>query len=199
MQPDDIDLVADVVVVAIKTRTDPMLQRLETLELRPLIVEAKTGKDGIDGTDGRDGIDGKDGARGLDGPIGQRGPAGIEGPPGPAGTNGLDGQPGEKGLDGIAGRDGVDGKHGIDGVDGKDAAIDDRVLQAWDDGLADARARIKDLEAVVAWDVPDDLTARVEAELRKELALVVPTGRRTQKRIVRDAHGRLERVVEEPA
>ena len=113
--------------------------------------------------------------------------------PGPAGEKGERGESGPKGHDGMgapgpAGRDGIDGKDGAAGADGKDA--DPLVVKALTDRLATLEARTADEMSA------DDVAAALTELFRKELA-IDPV--RMQRRIIRDAHGRPESMVEEPA
>jgi hypothetical protein len=73
------------------------------------------------------------------------------------------------------------------------------VVQTVDLALAPLLERVKVLEAhgVPPEIAPEDIAASVAGLLRKELADLDLTPPRTQKRIVRDAQGQIERVIEE--
>ena len=93
--------------------------------------------------------------------------------PGPPGIPGRDGLNGKDGVDGQTGRDGASGLNGKDGADavaGPIAGLDPALISASADML-----------------------------LRKELAsLDAAAPPRMAKRIIRDARGKIERVIEEP-
>jgi len=75
-----------------------------------------------------------------------------------------------------------DGKDGADGV----------VPAQWD-------TRLAALEAAGAGQVTDETIAReVEALVRRELLGALPPALKMQKRIIRDQHGKIARVIEEP-
>lgn len=73
------------------------------------------------------------------------------------------------------------------------------VVQTVDLALAPLLERVKVLEThnVPPEIAPEDIAASVAGLLRKELADLDLTPPRTQKRIVRDAQGQIERVIEE--
>jgi len=82
---------ADVVALAIKAATAPLVKRIVELEAHTAVA-------------GPIGPEGRDGQKGLDG---VPGPAGQDGAPGRDGVDGKDGPPGPAGKDGAIGRDGV--------------------------------------------------------------------------------------------
>ncbi|HUU83305.1 MAG TPA: hypothetical protein VM243_07360 [Phycisphaerae bacterium] len=82
---------ADVVALAIKAATAPLVKRIVELEAHTAVA-------------GPIGPEGRDGQKGLDG---VPGPAGQDGVPGRDGVDGKDGPPGPAGKDGAIGRDGV--------------------------------------------------------------------------------------------
>jgi hypothetical protein len=125
---------AEVVALAIKAATGPLLARIAALETQtkaagPVGPKGADGAPGRDGVDGKDGLAGADGAPGRDGMDGKDGLAGKDGAPGrdgrdgQAGAKGIDGQPGAKGIDGSNGRDGKDGLDGL-GFDDLDVVHD---------------------------------------------------------------------------
>jgi hypothetical protein len=109
--------------------------------------------------------------------------------PGPAGIAGKDGAPGltgKDGADGLAGRDGAPGVSGKDG-DAGPAGADGQMGSQGERGLSAEPDED---------DIPDEeMTAAFTELLRKELAL---EPMQMQRRVIRDAHGKIERVVEEP-
>lgn len=94
----------------------------------------------------------------------------------------VPGPPGDTGPVGPAGPVGDKGEAGPVGA----------VPEAWRERLAALDARVGAPAPALA---PEDLTASFTASLRKELG-VGPL--RIQKRVIRDEHGRVDRVVEEP-
>lgn len=144
MLPEDIDVVADVIVDAVRREVAPVAAKLADLEQRAPVagrdgtdgtpgVPGEKGADGAHGQDGANGVDGihgKDGEPGAKGDTGADGPQGDKGLEGAPGRDGRDGQPGvpgppgEKGLDGVNGRDGIDGTHGVDGLGFEDLMVE---------------------------------------------------------------------------
>jgi len=185
-------------------------------------VVGENGRDGENGTDGSNGKDGAQGPRGEPGlsvtgprgekgepgPTGERGlegPQGIAGRDGAAGLNGRDGGVGEKGADGLNGKDGVSitgpqgprgdrGSDGSPGLNGKDAIFDRAELDAIVTRVNGIDTKLAALPVEVS---PEDLAQQFAALLKKELDAIAPPVR-MQKRIIRDAQGRPDRVVEEP-
>lgn len=93
--------------------------------------------------------------------------------PGPPGIQGRDGLNGKDGADGQSGRDGAPG---LNGKDGADAVV-----------------------APIAGLDPALISASADMLLRKELAaLDAAAPPRMAKRIIRDARGKIERVIDEP-
>ncbi len=174
-------------------------------------VIGPAGEKGADGTHGVDGARGSDGAAGIAGPQGERGergsdgPIGQRGPQGEKGTDGLNGAMGERGLQGEKGADGVNGKDGEsivgpegkpgrDGINGKDAVFDTSAFNAIEQRVVGVETAMKALPVEVS---PDVLAQQFADLLKKELDAIAPP-QRMQKRVIRDAAGRVERVVEEP-
>jgi len=143
------------------------------------------GSDGAKGETGEKGRDGIDGVDGKDGAPGARGDKGLDG------AHGRDGIDGKDGAVGLAGRDGIDGKDGAAGLNGKDGAPAD---------LAPVVARLEAVEMALGPALTSDaIAASFDGFLRKELAaLTGPAPSRIQKRVIRDVHGKVERVIEEP-
>jgi hypothetical protein len=104
--------------------------------------------------------------------------AAIPGPPGPAGP------PGERGLAGV----GLDGPPGPPGPAGRDAVLPD-----------DWAARLKAIEATHGEAVTEpEIVVAISDLLRREVLGVLPPGPKMQKRILRDKHGKIDRVIDEP-
>ena len=111
--------------------------------------------------------------------------------PGPAGQNGRDGKDGAPGLNGADGRDGKDGASGVQGERGLPGS--DAVLPAdWVPRLIALEQR--DAELVTEAEIVTELTSL----FRRELLGVLPAPPKMQKRIIRDAKGKIDRVIEEP-
>ena len=112
----------------------------------------------------------------------------VPGPPGQDGRDGKDGAPGPAGQDGRDGKDGASGVQGERGLPGSDA-----VLPAdWVPRLIALEQR--DAELVTEAEIVTELTSL----FRRELLGVLPAPPKMQKRIIRDAKGKIDRVVEEP-
>ena len=110
------------------------------------------------------------------------GPPGIPGRDGLNGKDGVDGQTGRDGASGLNGKDGVDGQTGRDGASGLNGK----------DGADAVAGPIAGLD-------PALISASADMLLRKELAsLDAAAPPRMAKRIIRDARGKIERVIEEP-
>ena len=123
----------------------------------------------------------------IPGPIGPSGEKGLDGTPG---RDGKDGMPGEKGLDGTPGRDGKDGAPGPPGRDGRDG----QSIQ----GPPGEKGSAAVVESTPGLD-PALIAASADALLRKEFAaLEAAAPARMTKRVIRDARGKIERVIEEP-
>lgn len=143
--PPDVDVLAGVVVQAIKAALGPVLERLAAAEARiavlptqeavvtalrerVAVVEATKAAPALPESRPVDeaillrltALETREpvpGPPGEPGPPGLPGPAGPEGAPGRDGLNGRDGQPG---VPGSPGEKGLHGKDGVDGVHGKD-------------------------------------------------------------------------------
>jgi hypothetical protein len=119
MPPDDLDGLADIVVLTVKSSLAPVLERLaaaeqSTRDLQARVLELASLRDRVVTVETKAAIPGQSGMPG------ERGPEGPEGKPGRDGRDGLPGVPG------AAGDKGLDGRHGKDGLDGKDGVgIDD--------------------------------------------------------------------------
>lgn len=143
---------AQIVALAIKSATAPLVAKIAVLEARPVIspdvveglkdtiadlrtrlialdaraaVPGPVGPMGAKGDRGEQGEPGQSGVAGEKGERGERGPAGapgLDGKDGVPGLNGKDGVDGKDGAPGLNGKDGADGKAGARGVDGKDGA-----------------------------------------------------------------------------
>ena len=167
---------ADVIALVVHAETAPILTKMAVFEERPPARDGAPGRDGERGLDGKPGLDGKDGL------------------------------PGERGLHGEAGAPGRDGL----GLAGALITREGHLTLTLSDGTA------KDLGTVigppgakgadgftgapVAGLSPDVICASVDMLLRKELsALEAAAPPRMTKRIIRDARGKIERVIEEPA
>jgi len=110
------------------------------------------------------------------------GPPGIPGRDGLNGKDGVDGQTGRDGASGLNGKDGADGQTGRDGASGLNGK----------DGADAVAGPIAGLD-------PALISASADMLLRKELAsLDAAAPPRMAKRIIRDARGKIERVIEEP-
>jgi len=165
------------VATTIKEAMTPVVGRILTLEAQIRIPGpiGPSGEKGLDGTPGRDGKDGMPGEKGLDGTPGR---------------DGKDGMPGEKGLDGTPGRDGKDGAPGPPGRDGRDG----QSIQ----GPPGEKGSAAVVESTPGLD-PALIAASADALLRKEFAaLEAAAPARMTKRVIRDARGKIERVIEEP-
>ena len=167
---------ADGIALVIHAETAPLLAKISALEARPL---ARDGEKGLDGKSGLDGKDGRDGEKGLDGK------SGLDGKDGRDGEKGLDGKPGDLGPEGPMGPQGVPGRDGRDGI-----GLPGPSGEKGADGLV--------VETVPGLS-PEVISASVDMLLRKELAsLDAAAPPRMTKRIIRDARGKIERVIEEP-
>lgn len=125
--------------------------------------------------------DGKDGERGEKGENGQDG---IIGPIGPPGVNGVPGDRGERGEIGPPGETGATGSPGA-------------IPEEWGTRLAGMEAAFATMHEKAAADEvsADEVCASLADLFTKELAVIqLP---RLSKRVIRDADGRVERVVEE--
>ncbi len=94
-------------------------------------------------------------------------------------------------------QNGKDGKDGEPGPAGRDA--DPVVLTAFEDALQALRGELERKTSVptMTVDEADAVSQSVEALFRKELGLQETRVVRKQKRVVRDADGKIDRVVEE--
>jgi hypothetical protein len=127
----------------------------------------------------------------VPGPAGQNGRDGKDGAPGLNGADGRDGKDGAPGLNGADGRDGKDGASGVQGERGLPGS--DAVLPAdWVPRLIALEQR--DAELVTEAEIVTELTSL----FRRELLGVLPAPPKMQKRIIRDAKGKIDRVIEEP-
>lgn len=138
--------VAQVVALAVKTATAPLLIKIAVLEARPVVsqdvvdalketiadqrarimaLETRAAVPGPAGPPGPKGDDGGIGPQGATGPAGEKGESGECGADGAPGARGEKGEPGINGKDGangLDGKDGVPGLNGKDGAPGKDGA-----------------------------------------------------------------------------
>jgi len=147
--------------------------RLAPVLARLTSIEARPLVPGPPGIPGRDGLNGKDG---VDGQTGRDGASGLNG------KDGVDGQTGRDGASGLNGKDGADGQTGRDGASGLNGK----------DGADAVAGPIAGLD-------PALISASADMLLRKELAsLDAAAPPRMAKRIIRDARGKIERVIEEP-
>ncbi len=160
------------------------------------------GPQGSQGEPGAAGPQGKAGDKGETGSAGERGPQGepgasVTGPRGEQGESGQVGARGTEGPQGVAGKDGsagLNGKDGTNGLNGKDAIFDYAAFNVIANRVASMETKVAAIPADVS---PDELAQQFAGLLKKELDAIAPPVR-LQKRIIRDAAGRLERVVEEP-
>lgn len=187
---------------ALRAALAPLDARLSVLETRTVQL-GPAGRDGVDGKDGAPGQIGQVGPQGERGLTGEQGPRGEKGETGDVGPIGERGLPGERGEKGEPGQAGPQGERGLDGSIGKDGApgLDGK------DGLS---VSLEDVAALVDGVIEKQLALRQksddvldEAAIARELVEVLErevglTPLRTQKRVVRDAQGRVERVVDEP-
>ena len=122
---------------------------------------------------------------------------------------GPQGERGEKGLDGTPGVNGKDGRDGI-GVAGGLITQEGRLVLTLSDGTTHEVGAVvgppgaKGADGLVAAPVSgldaEVLTTSADMLLRKELAaLDAAAPPRKVKRIIRDARGKIERVIDEPA
>jgi len=175
---------ADVVALAIKAATAPLVKRIVELEAHTAVA----GPIGPEGRDGQKGLDGVPGPAGQDGAPGRDGVDGKDGPPGPAGKDGAIGAIGPPGRDGVDGKDGPPGPAGKDGAIGRDGVVPD-----------DWSPRLKALEdSRVDLVSSDEVIAEVGALLRRDLLGAVRVPPKMQKRIIRDRQGKIARVIDEP-
>lgn len=143
----DAEALADLIALAVKTATAPLLARLSHIEGRAREIERWAPKDWKDNVDelrrfvkdavhnqaqlgdrveavmkfaapGRDGINGKDGSPGEKGPKGEKGDPGDRGPAGADGALGPIGPKGDKGDSGPEGPQGAPGAIGPPGPPG---------------------------------------------------------------------------------
>lgn len=136
-------------------------------------VEAVEARAPVPGRDGAPGLNGKDGAPGRDGANGK------DGLPGAPGVNGTDGAPGPRGEKGERGDVGPAGP----------AAV---LPEAW-------AARMAALETRQLEEVPsDEIVAALTGLVRRDLLGALPSVPKMQKRILRDRHGKIETVIDEP-
>jgi hypothetical protein len=179
---------AAVISTAIKAATAPLFARIGELEARCKSVESWTSTQAhlpgdfvqaflkrLETVEQRAPVPGPHGEKGDTGEKGERGEIG---PAGKDGRDGIDGKDGANGLDGKDGATGRDGKDGVDGLRGKDGA-------PGRDGK-DAAIR-EELEV-------EEMTSLMTELFRSELALPTLS---VQKRVLRNANGQIERVVEE--
>lgn len=170
--------VAEVVVFAVRAATDPLAKRMADLEAHQAVP----------------GPQGERGEKGADGLMGQPGPPGERG---------------EKGLDGTPGVHGKDGRQGI-GVAGGLITQDGHLALTLSDGTTHDVGPVvgppgaKGADGLVAAPVPgldaEVITTSADMLLRKELAaLDAAAPPRMMKRIIRDARGKIERVIDEPS
>lgn len=108
---------ADIIVLAIKTATAPLVARIGHLEGQTAVVP----RNGIDGINGLNGVDGKDADMGVLASLVASEVSRMMGlmPPAADGINGRDGKDGAPGLDGKDGLAGQDGRPGQDGAPGR--------------------------------------------------------------------------------
>ncbi len=85
-------------------------------------------------------------------------------------------------------------KDGHDGLPGKDAVFDQKAFDAILARMTGLETKVAALPVDLA---PDDLEQQFAGLLKKELDAIAPPVR-FQKRVIRDATGRVDRVVEEP-
>lgn len=186
-------------------------------------IDGKNGADGINGKDGSRGSDGKDGisitdaflrkdghlaltfsdgaVRVIGNVVGADGQRGADGIQGADGSMGPQGSIGERGYQGEVGQRGPQGEKGADGINGKDAIFDRTEFDTLAMRVAGFSSALNRMDATIqALPVevsPDELAQQFADLLKKELDAIVPPTR-TQKRVIRDAHGRVDRVIEEP-
>lgn len=190
---------ADVIALVVHAETAPIAAKVAALETRSVIAP-----ESIEAV--------KDIAAALSTRVGAlEARAPIPGPIGPVGEKGLDGGPGRDGKDGASvtpddmrplivaevvkavaaippAKDGAPGPPGRDGRDGQS-------IQG-PRGEKGADGRQGDPIPGLA---PDVLTASADVLLRKEFAaLDAAAPPRVIKRVIRDARGKIERVIEEP-
>ncbi len=105
--------------------------------------------------------------------------------------------PGPVGAEGPMGLTGPKGEPGEPGAAGKD--VDASVLKAFRDDLDAIRGELelKTAEPTVSVEQADAISQSVETVFRKALGLPEPRVKAMQKRVVRDADGKIARVVEE--
>jgi hypothetical protein len=167
---------ADRVAETMKSVAVPLHQRIAALEARP---------------PARDGAPGRDGEKGL------VGPPGLDGAPGRDGEKGIDGSPGRDGV-GLAGAF-ID-REGHLTLTLSDGTTKDIGTVVGPHGPAGAKGADGLMVEPVAALSPEIIIASVDMLLRKELAsLEAAAPPRMTKRIIRDARGKIERVIEEPA
>lgn len=185
---------------------------LKRLAARVAAVEGRSavpGPVGEKGQPGRDGVDGKDGAPGAPGLIGKDGAPGLPGAPGLAGKDGAPGLPGIAGKDGSPGLQGKDGAPGAPGAMGPAGPRGERGERGEPGPMgspgepaappAEWAARMLALEARHIEEMPgDEIVAELAGLLRRDLLGALPVAPTMQKRILRDRHGKIERVIEEP-
>jgi len=198
----DEEQLADVIALVVHAETEPLLAKVAALEARP--VAAPESITAI--TDVLTSFYPRLGA--------------LEARAAIPGRDGKDGMPGKDGLDGTAGRDGKDGmsvttadvlplvvaevakavaaiptpKDGAPGPPGRDGR-DGQSIQ----GPPGEKGASGVVESVPGLD-PALISAHVDVLMRKELAsLEAAAPPRITKRIIRDARGKIERVIEEPA
>lgn len=221
----DLERVASAIVAKVRTALAGADARLVALEQRTVRdgIDGKDGAPGLTGPEGARGLDGVAGPEGPQGPAGPAGAVGLQGPQGEPGARGekgdpgADGQVGPVGADGQAGPMGPAGERGEKGYQGADGQIgpvgpmgpagdrgekgDPGVVPA--DVLVDLHAKVAACEARVQArpvDLDPDVVAETMSDLlRKELPAFVAAPTRMQRRILRDAQGRIHSVVDEPA
>ena len=185
--------VAEVVAFGVRTGTNPLAERIAALEGRQAVP-------GAQGERGEKGADGLIGQRGPQGERGEKGADGLIGQPGPQGERGQDGTPGVHGKDG---RDGIGLTGGLITQEGHLAlTLSDGTTH--DVGPVVGPPGAKGADGLVSAPVPgldaEILTTSADMLLRKELAaLDAAAPPRMMKRIIRDARGKIERVIDEPA
>lgn len=125
MPQPDVEVLADIVAMAIKAAQEPLLARLAALEM----MQAIKGETGAVGPQGVTGEKGDPGDRGAIGPEGPQGIKGDAGEPGPRGERG------ERGEDGPAGKDGI-------GITGALITEDGTLVLTYSDGTTKAAGRV---------------------------------------------------------
>lgn len=202
----DTERLADVIALVVHAEVNPLRTEVADMKARPAVSPETVDAVKDIALDVRSRLLAVESRQAVPGPPGERGEKGADGL---IGQPGPPGERGEKGADGTPGVNGKDGRAGI-GVAGGLITQDGRLVLTLSDGTTHEVGAVvgppgaKGADGLVAAPVPgldaEVLTTSADMLLRKELAaLDAAAPPRMMKRIIRDARGKIERVIDEPA